>query len=206
MDNPDQASEIALLRSYAGEVSPSTIRRLTAAFEDLRKLCDDGQLAYPYSTRELVNITRHMEQFPEDSMNTVLENIFAFDSFDGGLLRMLQDVFKRHGIPVGRTTDVFEQETTETELAIPKMLPDPVVHATWSADLAAPVAFAVLQWPVRGAPLAQVSANEVDSFGEAAIGRPTGAWPYNRSCAQQYVGKSQSCMVISGRLIVHAPV
>ena len=34
----------------------------------------------------------------------------------------------------------------------------------------------------------------------------TGAWPYNRPCAQQYVGKSQSCMVISGRLIVHAPV
>ena len=33
-----------------------------------------------------------------------------------------------------------------------------------------------------------------------------GAWPYNRPCAQQYVGKSQSCMVISGRLIVHAPV
>ena len=34
----------------------------------------------------------------------------------------------------------------------------------------------------------------------------TGACPYNRPCAQQYVGKSQSCMVISGRLIVHAPV
>ena len=34
----------------------------------------------------------------------------------------------------------------------------------------------------------------------------TGACPYNRPCAQQYVGKSQSCMVISGRLIGHAPV
>ena len=34
----------------------------------------------------------------------------------------------------------------------------------------------------------------------------TGACEYNRPCAQQYVGKSQSCMVISGRLIVHAPV
>ena len=34
----------------------------------------------------------------------------------------------------------------------------------------------------------------------------TGACPYNRPCAQQYVGKSQSCIVISGRLIVHAPV
>ena len=35
---------------------------------------------------------------------------------------------------------------------------------------------------------------------------PTGACRINRPCAQQYVGKSQSCMVISGRLIVHAPV
>ena len=34
----------------------------------------------------------------------------------------------------------------------------------------------------------------------------TGACIINRPCAQQYVGKSQSCMVISGRLIVHAPV
>ena len=34
----------------------------------------------------------------------------------------------------------------------------------------------------------------------------TGACRINRPCAQQYVGKSQSCMVISGRLIVHAPV
>ena len=34
----------------------------------------------------------------------------------------------------------------------------------------------------------------------------TGACPYNRPCAQQYIGKYQSCMVISGRLIVRAPV
>ena len=34
----------------------------------------------------------------------------------------------------------------------------------------------------------------------------TGACGYNRPCAHQYVGKSQSCMVISVRLIVHAPV
>ena len=32
----------------------------------------------------------------------------------------------------------------------------------------------------------------------------TGASPYNRSCAQQYVVKSQSCMVTSGRLFRHA--
>ena len=32
----------------------------------------------------------------------------------------------------------------------------------------------------------------------------TGAWQYNRPCAQQYVGKSQSCMVQDGQLIPHA--
>ena len=34
----------------------------------------------------------------------------------------------------------------------------------------------------------------------------TGACTINRPCAQPYVGKYPSCMVISGRLIVHAPV
>ena len=32
----------------------------------------------------------------------------------------------------------------------------------------------------------------------------TGACGYNRPCAHQYVGKSQSCMVENGRLIPHA--
>ena len=42
--------------------------------------------------------------------------------------------------------------------------------------------------------------------GELAAEELTGAWRYNRPCAQQYVGKSQSCMVTSGRLFRHAPV
>ena len=39
-----------------------------------------------------------------------------------------------------------------------------------------------------------------------AIDYSTGAWQYNRPCAQEYVGKYQSCMVISGRLYCHALV
>eukprot|EP01048_Picozoa_sp_COSAG05_P013996 COSAG05_NODE_1544_length_4590_cov_25.006012_5_plen_140_part_00 len=41
---------------------------------------------------------------------------------------------------------------------------------------------------------------------EAIVVGATGAWQYNRQCAQQYVGKSQSCMVKSGRLIRHEPL
>ena len=39
-----------------------------------------------------------------------------------------------------------------------------------------------------------------------AAGPGTGACTDNPTCAQQYVGKSQSCMVISVGLIVDAPV
>ena len=44
-----------------------------------------------------------------------------------------------------------------------------------------------------------------DIWDEFAKGKPDMAYPgactINRICAQQYVGKSQSCMVMSGRLI-----
>ena len=33
------------------------------------------------------------------------------------------------------------------------------------------------------------------AVGEAAGKAATGAWSYNRPCAHQYVGKSQSCML-----------
>ena len=42
--------------------------------------------------------------------------------------------------------------------------------------------------------------------GQAPEIETAGACTINRPCAQQYAGKSQSCMVISGRLIGHAPV
>ena len=100
VDNPDQNSEIALLRSYAPNVNVDTITRLTAAFMDLRKMTDEGQLLYPYSTRELVNIVLHLSRYPDDNMSEVLDNVLSFDSFDHQLLEMLFEVFQRHGIPV----------------------------------------------------------------------------------------------------------
>ena len=53
----------------------STIQRLSAAFNELRGMTDQGLLAYPYSTRELVNIVRHMSAFPADSMGDVMANV-----------------------------------------------------------------------------------------------------------------------------------
>jgi hypothetical protein len=39
--------------------------------------------------------------FPDDNVTLVLENVFAFDSFDGELRRSLYESFQRHGIPLG---------------------------------------------------------------------------------------------------------
>ena len=85
IDNLDEASEMALLRSYGPSVPDSTLKRLTGLFEDLRGMVDEGLLSYPYSTRELVNLVRHLEEFPKDSLVETVENVFAFDNYDTGL-------------------------------------------------------------------------------------------------------------------------
>jgi hypothetical protein len=61
VDNPDPESEMFLLRKYAPNISEDLLLKLTAAFRDLRKLVDEGLISYPYSTRELVNIVKHMQ-------------------------------------------------------------------------------------------------------------------------------------------------
>ena len=37
------------------------MRRVVKAFSELRSMADEGQIHYPYSTREVVNIVRHLE-------------------------------------------------------------------------------------------------------------------------------------------------
>jgi hypothetical protein len=68
IQNPDQASEIALLTAYAPETPGPLLHMLTGAFKELRKMVDEGKLSYPYSTRELVGIVRHLRRFPDDSL------------------------------------------------------------------------------------------------------------------------------------------
>ena len=60
----------------------------------------DGYLGWDcrYSTRELVNIVRHMTAYPADSMGKVLANVLSFDSFDEKLLARLKATFATHGL------------------------------------------------------------------------------------------------------------
>lgn len=61
IDNPSVDSELALLRAYGPDVPEAMMRRLVGAFGELRDLADQGLIQYPYSTREVVNIIKHLQ-------------------------------------------------------------------------------------------------------------------------------------------------
>lgn len=61
VDNPSPESERALLKSYGPDVPDTLIDRLVRAFGELRNMADQGLVNYPYSTREVVNIVKHLQ-------------------------------------------------------------------------------------------------------------------------------------------------
>ena len=58
-------------------------------------MADEGSINYPYSTREVVNIVKHLQvrpktycfvnpfpqRFPDDGLGTVVRNVFDFDGY-----------------------------------------------------------------------------------------------------------------------------
>jgi len=68
LDNPDAASEHALLSHVAPTYDAATHGRvlasLTAAFAELRQLAERGAISHPYSMREAVATARHLETNP----------------------------------------------------------------------------------------------------------------------------------------------
>ncbi|CAM0142536.1 unnamed protein product [Umbelopsis sp. WA50703] len=126
VDNPDMASEMYLLRKYGPDVPEDLLLKLSTAFTDLRKLVDEGLISYPYSTRELVNIVRHMQIYPEEGVSKTLQNVFDFDQYDPQSKELLIEIFQKHGIPVGLQSEFSIELGQSVELG------DPLVTQTWS--------------------------------------------------------------------------
>jgi MoxR-like ATPase len=100
VDNPDSDSELGMLRRYGPDVSDSLLLKLVAAFNELRGLVEEGQILYPYSTRELVNVVRHIQAFPQDNVGSILNNVFDFDLFSSEEREVLESAFRRQGIMI----------------------------------------------------------------------------------------------------------
>ena len=61
VDNPSIENEIKLLKQYAPDVDDKVIQKLVKLFGELRSMSDQGLVSYPYSTREVVNIVKHLQ-------------------------------------------------------------------------------------------------------------------------------------------------
>uniref|UniRef100_A0A5S6QD72 von Willebrand factor A domain-containing protein 8 n=1 Tax=Trichuris muris TaxID=70415 RepID=A0A5S6QD72_TRIMR len=109
IDNPQPESELHMLRQYGSNVPEAVLAKLATAFSELRTLSDRGSLEYPYSTRELVNIVRHLQMYPGDSLSSAVRNVFDFDRFSPQALVAISEVLVKHGIlePPKRQTDKY---------------------------------------------------------------------------------------------------
>uniref|UniRef100_A0AAQ5Y816 von Willebrand factor A domain-containing protein 8 n=1 Tax=Amphiprion ocellaris TaxID=80972 RepID=A0AAQ5Y816_AMPOC len=61
VDNPKPEAELEMLKQYGPDVPDATLQKLVAAFGELRSMADQGTITYPYSTREVVNIVKHLQ-------------------------------------------------------------------------------------------------------------------------------------------------
>ncbi|KAI0672393.1 AAA domain-containing protein [Trametes maxima] len=102
--NPDMASERKLLSQLAPHLSEDLILRLVAAFQDLRKAYESGTVIYPYSLRgkikQLLNLVRHMQAYPDDSLDAALRNVFDFDVYKPETIAKLASILDHHGLVV----------------------------------------------------------------------------------------------------------
>lgn len=61
VENPSFDSELELLRHFGPSLPAQSLKSLVQAFSQLRNMADQGQLNYPYSTREVINVVKHLE-------------------------------------------------------------------------------------------------------------------------------------------------
>ncbi|CAL7944841.1 unnamed protein product [Xylocopa violacea] len=125
VDNPSFENEIHLLKQYGPNVDNKIIFKLVKAFGELRNMADQGLVSYPYSTREVVNIVKHLEKFPQEPLANVVRNVFDFDRYTEEIFSTLVSVLHKHGIPIGASP-------TNIALAKEISLPENKISATWN--------------------------------------------------------------------------
>ncbi|XP_030642749.1 von Willebrand factor A domain-containing protein 8 [Chanos chanos] len=127
VDNPKPQAEFAMLKQYGPDVPDAILQKLVAAFGELRSMADQGAINYPYSTREVVNIVKHLQKFPNEGLANVVRNVFDFDSYNKDMREVLIAALHKHGIPIGA-------KPTSVHLAKELPLPDCKMLGYWTSN------------------------------------------------------------------------
>ncbi|XP_057192954.1 von Willebrand factor A domain-containing protein 8 isoform X2 [Triplophysa rosa] len=127
VDNPKPQAEFAMLKQYGPDVPDAILQKLVAAFGELRNMADQGTITYPYSTREVVNIVKHLQKFPDEGLANVVRNVFDFDSYNKEVREVLIGALHKHGIPIGA-------KPTSVHLAKELPLPNCKMAGYWTIN------------------------------------------------------------------------
>lgn len=100
IDNPEMESEIQLLMQYGPNVDERLIKKLVKAFGELRSMADTSQISYPYSTREVVNIVKHLNKYPKENVSELIGNVLDFDRHSPESLEQVTNVLIKHGLEI----------------------------------------------------------------------------------------------------------
>ncbi|KZS03496.1 Protein C12.2 [Daphnia magna] len=121
IENPSLESELELLRHFGPSLSDKTLRSVVQAFSQLRSLADQGMLNYPYSTREVINVVKHLERYPKDGIVRTVSNVFDFDAYSPEAKELIIRVFHENGIPLGASVNnvFYEPQGTHVQLFNP---------------------------------------------------------------------------------------
>ncbi|KAJ3126154.1 von Willebrand factor A domain-containing protein 8 [Physocladia obscura] len=123
--NPDKISELYMLKKYAPSVDEDILIKLIDSFNDLRHLVDEGLINYPYSTRELVSVVKHLENYRKEGLSRALGNVFDFDSYDNEVKELIITTLAKNGVHVGIQSDFT------VELGAVVQLPNSELIETW---------------------------------------------------------------------------
>ena len=142
---PDRDSELTLLRKFGPSISDVILNKLLDTFEELRRLVVEGQVAYPYSTRELVALVRHVNSYPNDGISQVLANVFDFDAYDQNRIEILRELLQKLQLPH------YDDRTNKAQirLAPEKTIPSPTLAHSWALGSIEPMAWDFRPFPVR---------------------------------------------------------
>uniref|UniRef100_A0A671YC87 von Willebrand factor A domain-containing protein 8 n=1 Tax=Sparus aurata TaxID=8175 RepID=A0A671YC87_SPAAU len=127
VDNPKPQAELAMLKQYGPDVPEATLQKLVAAFGELRSMADQGTITYPYSTREVVNIVKHLQKFPDEGLANVVRNVFDFDSYNKDVREVLIEALHKYGIPIGA-------KPSSVQLAKELPLPEVKMTGYWTIN------------------------------------------------------------------------
>lgn len=65
-----------MLKKYGPDVPQHVLSMLVDTFSELRQMADRGQIAYPYSTREVVSIVKHLQASVRHIYFSLCENVW----------------------------------------------------------------------------------------------------------------------------------